>query len=384
MLPNIRSVTQIITGKDEKAKAIREILDLFLPKFKNLSKETPILIDLPKNLSASVVGTGVSVLTDLYYEIEINPKIYNNDKEYVIKGAIRNFEYFLRLSPNATKQQLKRISKYKLELEKVNKFTDITPELFMACIVLNIYIRCGIADFDLFKKSNIYYNHCMEIVELLLKNININNSVIANPIFGCIEHMISGDGDFILDGNLFDIKTTKSITVDKNSRRQLLFYYLMNYNKSLFETYEKRYDISKLYIYKARYGISIEIPINLRGANPLDVINTITKVETEKVSPSRGIEIVKSILQEELEPKKEGLKPKTELKLRKRKKAYKFKLKKVFVCNETNEIFNRVIDANEKYGFSKNTIYRCLEGSRKYSISKYGTKLTWRVMYCII
>ena len=148
--------------------------------------------------------------------------------------------------------------------------------------------------------------------------------------------------------------------------------------------YEKRYDISKLYIYKARYGISIEIPINLRGVNPLDVINTITKVETGQVSPSRGIEIVKSMLKEELEPKKKDLEPKVELKSQKIKKVYKFKLKKVFVCNETNEVFNRVIDANEKYGFSKNTIYKCLEGSRKYSTSKYGTKLTWRVMYSII
>ena len=350
-----------------------------------LSKDTPILIDLPKNLSASVVGTGVSILTDLYYEIEINPKMYNNnDKEYVIKGVMRDFESFLLSSLSATKSQLKRISRYKLELEKVNKFTDITPELFTSCIVLNIYKRCGIVDFKLFREAGIYYNHCMEIVELLLKNININNSVIANPIFGCMEHMISGDGDFILDGNLFDIKTTKSIIVDKNSRRQLLFYYLMNYKKSLFEPYEKRYDISKLYIYKARYGISIEIPINLRGANPLDVINIITKVETEKVSPSRGIEIIKSILKEELELKKEDLGPKVELKSRKREKVYKFKLKKVFVCNETNEVFNRVIDANEKYGFSKNTIYRCLEGSRKYSTSKYGAKLTWRIMHSII
>lgn len=383
MILNIRPVTNILIEKDEKAKAIREILDLFLPKFKNLSKDTPILIDLPKNLNPAVVGTGVSVLTDLYYEIEINPKIYNN-KEYIIKGAIRNFEYFLDSSLNVRNQWVERMTRYKLELEKLNKFTDITYGLFIACVILDTYKRCGVLDFNLFSKAPVYYTHCMEIVELLLKNLNINNSVIANPIFGCMEHMISGDGDFILDGNLFDIKTTKSINVEKNSRRQLLFYYLMNYRKSSFGPYEKRYDISKLYIYKARYGISIEIPINLRGVNPLDVINTITKVETGQVSPSRGIEIVKSMLKEELEPKKKDLEPKVELKSQKIKKVYKFKLKKVFVCNETNEVFNRVIDANEKYGFSKNTIYKCLEGSRKYSTSKYGTKLTWRVMYSII
>ncbi len=379
---NIRAVTHILKGKDDKATAIRKILDLFLPKFRNLSKDTPILVDLPKGLSASVVGTGVSVLTDLYYEIEINPEIYTTDKEYIIKGAIRSFEDFPYSALNATEEQLERIFNYKLELEEVNKFTQITPKLFMACVILEIYKRCGIHDFDLFNRANIYYDHCMEIVELLLKSININTSVIANPVFGCIEHMIKGDGDFILDGNLFDIKTTKSIIIDKNSRRQLLFYYLMNHRKSSSMPYETKYDISKLYIYKARYGISIEIPINLRGVNPLDVINTITNIETEKISPSKGIEIVNSMLKEDLEPKIE-VKPSIP-KPRKKKKVYKFKIKKVFMCNETKEVFDSIVKANEKYGFSKNTIYRYLNGSRKYTTTEYGIKLTWRILYKII
>lgn len=297
---NIRPVTSILNGNDDRAKTIREILDLFLPKFKNLSKDTSILIDLPKNLSASVIGTGVSVLTDLYYEIEVNPKTYNNGKEYIDKNIRKKLDLFICAALNATQNQKQKISKYKVDLENANKFTDITPEIFISCVISEIYMRCGIVDFDLFKKSNLYYNHCIDIVELLLKNININSSIIPNPVFGCEEHMIKGDGDFILDGNLFDIKTSKSIKVDKNSRRQLLLYYLMNYRKSESQPYEKIYNISKLYIYKSRYGISIEIPINLRGANPLHIINTITKVETGKILPSTGIKRVKSMLKEDL------------------------------------------------------------------------------------
>ena len=154
---NIRPVTSILNGNDDRAKTIREILDLFLPKFKNLSKDTSILIDLPKNLSASVIGTGVSVLTDLYYEIEVNPKTYNNGKEYIDKNIRKKLDLFICAALNATQNQKQKISKYKVDLENANKFTDITPEIFISCVISEIYMRCGIVDFDLFKKSNLYY-----------------------------------------------------------------------------------------------------------------------------------------------------------------------------------------------------------------------------------
>lgn len=379
---NIRAVTHILKGRDDKAKAIKEILDLFLPTFRNLDKHTPILIDLPKGLSASVIGTGVSVLTDLYYEIEINPETHTSNEEYIIKGALRDFENFSSSALDVTKDQLQVIFNYKLELKSANSFDQITPELFMACVILEIYKRCGMCDFDLFNRANVYYKHCMDIVELMLKSLSINASVIANPVFGCIDHMIQGDGDFILDGNLFDIKTTKSINVDKNSRRQLLFYYLMNHKESSSMPYETKYDISKLYIYKARHGVSIEIPINLRGVNPLNVIKTITSIETNQIAPSKGIEIVNAMIKEDLEPKID--KKKSVQKLEKKKKAHKFKIKKAYMCSETSEVFDSVIKANEKYGFSKNIIYKYLEGSIKCTTTKYGTKLTWRVVYKII
>lgn len=384
----MRAVTHILQGKDEKAKAIKEILDLFLPSFRNINKDSPILIDLPKGLSPSIIGTGVSVLTDLYFEVEIKQELYTADKAYIKKGIQEIFEEFPKCYLRATKHQLKVIHNYKLELERLDKFQEVTPKLFMACIILETYKRCGILDFDLFDRANVYYDHCMAIVELFVERININDSVIPNPIFGCIEHMIKGDGDFILDGNLYDIKTTKSIVVDKNSRRQLLFYYLMNHRKYSPKYFNTKFQISKLYIYKARHGICIEIPINLRGANPLKVINTITDVEIGKVSSSEGIKIVSSMLNEKLEPdaKKElSISKPIKKKISKPKKEiYKFRIKKVFMCNETREVFDNVVKANEKYKYSKNTIYRYLNGSIKYATTKNGEKFTWRVMYKIV
>ncbi|MGL6058277.1 MAG: hypothetical protein ACRC17_08165 [Culicoidibacterales bacterium] len=77
----MRAVSHILQGKDDKAKAIRGILDLFLPRFSNLNKDLPRLIDLPQGISPNVVGTGVSILTDLYFDIEIKKEIYTRSKE---------------------------------------------------------------------------------------------------------------------------------------------------------------------------------------------------------------------------------------------------------------------------------------------------------------
>lgn len=43
-----------------------------------------------------------------------------------------------------------------------------------------------------------------------------------------------------------------------------------------------------------------------------------------------------------------------------------------------------LVDANEKYGFSKNAIYKCIEDSNKYSTSKCGLRLACKDMYSII
>ena len=99
-----------------------------------------------------IINDMITGLDKNNYEIEINPKIYNN-KEYIIKGAIRNFEYFLDSSLNVRNQWVERMTRYKLELEKLNKFTDITYGLFIACVILDTYKRCGVLDFNLFSKA---------------------------------------------------------------------------------------------------------------------------------------------------------------------------------------------------------------------------------------
>jgi hypothetical protein len=88
---------------------------------------------------------------------------------------------------------------------------------------------------------------------------------IENPTFGGHRHILPGEGDFIVDDLLVDIKTTESRSFTNSFWRQLLMYYLLTdvqrvlcdvdgrtYGK---ESFEGKYpEIERVGIYFARYG----------------------------------------------------------------------------------------------------------------------------------
>lgn len=79
----------------------------------------------------------------------------------------------------------------------------------------------------------------------------MNHSLICNPNFTStiLFSRINADGDFIVDGTLYDIKTTSKSSYNKDYVHQLIGYYLLN-------KYElhNRYDINQLALYFARYN----------------------------------------------------------------------------------------------------------------------------------
>lgn len=90
--------------------------------------------------------------------------------------------------------------------------------------------------------------------------------VFDNPKFGNYRHILSGEGDFLVDDLLVDIKTTESRSFTKSFWRQLLMYYLLNdvqrelyeansVTRSSRETFDEKYpEITRVGIYFARYG----------------------------------------------------------------------------------------------------------------------------------
>jgi len=86
------------------------------------------------------------------------------------------------------------------------------------------------------------------------------------PSFGNYRHILPGEGDFLVDNVLIDIKTTQNGSFTNSFWRQLLMYYVLNdIQRELYEAdsvtrggremFEEKYpEITQVGIYFARYG----------------------------------------------------------------------------------------------------------------------------------
>ncbi|MFC4452095.1 hypothetical protein [Halorussus aquaticus] len=89
--------------------------------------------------------------------------------------------------------------------------------------------------------------------------------LMENPRFGMHQHILPGEGDFIIDNLLVDIKTTEKGTFTPAYWRQLLLYYvLVDIQRELYEVEGRTYgkegwdgkypEVSRVGIYFARHG----------------------------------------------------------------------------------------------------------------------------------
>lgn len=89
-----------------------------------------------------------------------------------------------------------------------------------------------------------------------------------SPDFGRHSHILEGEGDFIVDDLLVDIKTTEDGTFTPAHWRQLLSYYILNdiqrvlYEETERGSQEKYPAVTELGIYFARYGELQTVTIN--------------------------------------------------------------------------------------------------------------------------
>ncbi|WP_152039935.1 hypothetical protein [Salinigranum salinum] len=138
-------------------------------------------------------------------------------------------------------------------------------------------------------------NEMEELFELLRETEWTNgNTMIEQPGFGGHRYILPGEGDFIVDDLLVDIKTTEGRTFTNQFWRQLLMYYVLCDVQRIL--YEEMYadsedvakikypEISKVGIYFARYG-------ELRTVNMGDVIQDQDRYEEFRAwIVDRGIE----------------------------------------------------------------------------------------------
>lgn len=95
------------------------------------------------------------------------------------------------------------------------------------------------------------------LVELVEEELfTATQQCILNPTFGQSSLDVGGaDADFIIDGTLVEIKTTKTIEFKREYFRQLMGYYILNKRE-----HDMHGEIEKLGIYFSRFGELLTFP----------------------------------------------------------------------------------------------------------------------------
>lgn len=113
------------------------------------------------------------------------------------------------------------------------------------------------------EESEIVIKEILSLCEVFIEDfidtdlINPRSKVVYNPTFDKASDIVGGaDADIIIDGTLYDFKTTKNYGYMSKNVLQLMGYYILNKinqdEKGFFKS--KTYTINKIAFYKARFG----------------------------------------------------------------------------------------------------------------------------------
>lgn len=154
----------------------------------------------------------------------------------------------------------------------IERKDSISDEIIINCIFLakvEQYYRNGRAQSDNYYLEMPEYRLISEIKEMCIEFscvfikselIKSESIVDYNPDFGVASNLVSGaDADIIVDGCLYDFKTTKNNSFLKKDAQQILCYYLLReieiiINEDLFIKVPSLQKIERIALYKARYG----------------------------------------------------------------------------------------------------------------------------------
>ena len=297
------SLTSMLKGSSPAQKnfqlIFRELLESGV-EFKTLSgKETfsksEYEIKAPNNLvnkyNSGLVGTAFDYLVRIMIS-----RVAKNNREIAFKDMIAEKGYFiLENSLNGHFQQKINLSKrfinIKRRIEKFPKNKKHINELINDAIFLaklehvfrskrlpenyleDSFFEDAEADIivDLEKLCEVFQ------LEFINQYVNSESVVIYNPRFGCCSAFVGGaDGDVIIDGTLYDLKTVKDSGYKWQDAAQLLGYYLFNElsanicEASDWAQFYSPYNIKRVALYKARFGEVEYLDINKFDQQELD------------------------------------------------------------------------------------------------------------------
>ena len=171
---------------------------------------------------------------------------------------------------------------------KINKFIEkgkpeYSEELYaiaLKCAKLEFIARNKYPDIDGYKniprieELKIELANLIEVFEenfITSRRVHRKSKVAFNPKFGIGSILLGADADIIIDGILYDFKTTKSHLFNLKDAQQLSGYYLLNLFSNKVENHElisesvqeKQFVFEKLCMYKARFGEFEQVDLRL-------------------------------------------------------------------------------------------------------------------------
>jgi hypothetical protein len=121
--------------------------------------------------------------------------------------------------------------------------------------------RAGYVDPNLGQADNLVIQELRELIGIVSDEaFSARDHCLLNPTFGDASHEVGGaDADFIIDGCLVDIKTTKSAKFTRNQFNQLIGYYILHDIGGIDGDYSLT--ITTLGVYYSRYGELCTFPV---------------------------------------------------------------------------------------------------------------------------
>jgi hypothetical protein len=121
--------------------------------------------------------------------------------------------------------------------------------------------RAGYVDPNLGQADNLVIQELRELIEIVSDEAFISRDhCLLNPTFGDASREVGGaDADFIIDGCLVDIKTTKSAKFTRNQFNQLIGYYILHDIGGV--DGDCNLTITTLGVYYSRYGELCTFPV---------------------------------------------------------------------------------------------------------------------------
>lgn len=305
-----KTVTSILAGHSTYEEEIKDMISHNVSRFISSANDGFRRLKhankLPKEWRydySSFTGTATGILTE-FYLAKYSGENYENDKVDCLGASLngRNTKKTKWFYLFYTKEWLNNAYD-KINSTNIEDMENLA-DLAMDFAALESYYRCGKEQcFDAVKcRNNIYENYELyniikeDVIELykafkktVIKEqiLTCNDIIIINPIFA--DKFLKGDGDFFINGVLYDLKCLSNTNYEIRNSLQLMFYYILNELNKFPDTALIHHcsraglDIKELKILNPRYEAVMKFDIKLK----MDLIELGKKILELVVSNSK-------------------------------------------------------------------------------------------------